>query len=312
MNPRKAVKTFVKTLPPIRGFLAERDALIAERNALREAHGMAPPGHFYSPIVSIEELSKDTARIFREANRVIPGVAMNEDGQLDLLSTFETYYPTMPFTETKSEGGRYCFDNSVFTYPDAIILHCMIRYLRPKRIVEVGSGFSSCATLDTNEKFFHNSIETTFIEPYPKLLESLITAEDRQRVTIIPLRLQDVDVELFERLERNDILFIDSTHVSKTGSDVNSLFFDILPALKPGVHVHIHDVFYPFEYPQEWVFGGRSWNELYLLHAFLQYNEKFKIVFMNNFMQQFHEARFRERMPLYLKNPGGSIWLRRE
>jgi Methyltransferase domain len=304
MYASKLVKTFFNKLPPIKELIAERDALV-------KANGIVPAGHFYSPVVSIDEVSKDASRVFRKATRVTPGIDMNEAEQLELLTAFEQYYPTMPFKQAKSQDARYYFDNPAFTFPDAIALHCMIRYLRPKKIVEVGSGFSSCATLDTNERFFKNAIETTFIEPYPKLLESLITAEDKARVAIIPNRLQDADLALFEQLQKDDILFIDSTHVSKAGSDVNCLFFDILPILNPGVYVHIHDVFYPFEYPQEWIFGGRSWNEIYVLRAFLQYNDKFKIVFMNSFMEKFHEARFRGRMPLFLKNPGGSIWLRR-
>jgi hypothetical protein len=99
--------------------------------------------------------------------------------------------------------------------------------------------------------------------------------------------------------------------VSKTGSDVNYLLLEVLPRLKTGVWIHFHDLFYPFEYPQDWVFGGRSWNEGYALRAFLQFNTSFRIEFMNTFLEHFHEARFAQRMPLCLRNPGGSLWLRR-
>ena len=105
------------------------------------------------------------------------------------------------------------------------------------------------------------------------------------------------------------ILFIDSTHVSKIGSDVNSLLFDILPKLNRGVYVHFHDVFYPFEYPQEWVYQGLAWNEAYILRAFLQHNDAFKIVFFNTYLELFYREKFENSMPLCLKNPGGSIWL---
>ena len=118
-----------------------------------------------------------------------------------------------------------------------------------------------------------------------------------------------MDLSVFDALSANDILFVDSTHVSKTGSDVNHLFFEILPRLASGVLVHLHDIFFPFEYPQDWVLGGRSWNEIYMLRAFLQYNNAFRIVFMNTFLEHFHESRFADRMPLCLKNRGGSIWL---
>ncbi len=130
----------------------------------------------------------------------------------------------MPFRAQKTAGMRYYFENPAYSYSDAILLHCMLRHVRPKRIIEIGSGFSSCATLDTNEIFFDNAIATTFIEPFPALLLSLITEEDRKRITIIPRRLQDVDLAEFAQLEAGDILFIDSTHVSKVNSDVNRIF----------------------------------------------------------------------------------------
>jgi hypothetical protein len=95
------------------------------------------------------------------------------------------------------------------------------------------------------------------------------------------------------------------------GSDVNFLFFNVLPILQDGVLIHFHDIFYPFEYPQDWIFEGRAWNEAYLLRAFLQYNSSFHIVFMNTFMEYFHEPIFQQEMPLCLKNTGGSIWIRK-
>jgi hypothetical protein len=98
---------------------------------------------------------------------------------------------------------------------------------------------------------------------------SLVTAEDRHRITVIPQRLQDVELSTFKALGPNDILFVDSTHVAKVNSDVNRLFFEILPALSTGVYVHIHDIFYPFEYPRQWIDHGRAWNEMYLLRTFL-------------------------------------------
>jgi hypothetical protein len=304
MTPRSMAASLFRRLPPVRRLIAQREALI-------KAHGFAPPGHYYSPIVSLTELASDQERIFGPAPRILPGIELNELDQLALLGQFEPYYASMPFPAQKTDGSRYYFENAAYTYSDAVMLHCMMRHLRPKQLVEIGSGYSSCAILDTNEACFDNSIALTFIEPYPQLLESVIMPSDRQRVTILPTRLQDVDPKVFAQLGENDILFIDSTHVSKTGSDVNWMFFEILPALRPGVHVHIHDIFYPFEYPKEWVTGGRSWNETYVLRAFLQYNDNFRIILMNTFLEYFHEPWFAEKMPLCLKNTGGSIWLRR-
>lgn len=304
MNPANLLNSALNRLPPVRALRDERDALL-------KAHGIAPPGHFYSPIVSIPEITRDQARVFAGFERSVPGIDMNEAGQLALLDEFITYYKELPFADARQPGRRYQFDNTAYSYSDAIMLYSMIRHAQPRTIVEVGSGHSSCAMLDTNELFFDNRIRTLFVEPYPQLLESLITADDRQRITLLPTRLQDVDSAVFTQLVAGDILFIDSTHVAKAGSDVNRLFFEVLPSLQPGVFVHIHDVFYPFEYPRSWVLGGRSWNELYLLRAFLQHNTTFKIVMMNTFMQHFHQELFREKLPLCLKNTGGSIWLQR-
>ena len=106
-------------------------------------------------------------------------------------------------------------------------------------------------------------------------------------------------------LEPNDILFVDSTHIAKTYGDVNSLFFDILPVLASGVFVHFHDIWHPFEYPKEAVYNGVVWNEIYILRAFLQYNDTFRIVAFNTFLEQFFPERFQKSMPMCLENKGG-------
>lgn len=289
--------------------LSERDQLLSERAHLRQEPEYYPPGHFHSPIPSLEEIKRDEAEIFRSPPRTIPGLDLHEPEQLALLNDFVHYYERMPFQPHKVDGLRYYYENPAYSYSDAIFLHCMIRHLKPRRIIEVGSGFSSCVTLDTNERFFDNSIEATFIDPYPERLKSFIKESDKGRIRIVPQRLQEVSLTPFETLEANDILFIDSTHVSKVNSDVNRIFFEILPALSPGVYIHFHDVFFPFEYPKRWIYEGRAWNEIYMLRTFLQYNNDFRIVLMNTFLEYFHEPFFREKMPLCLKNRGGSIWI---
>jgi hypothetical protein len=294
------MKSIARRLPKI-------GPLVAQYEDVRRAY--VPPGHFFSPIPSLTELKRDEARIFCPPTREIPGVDLREAEQLELLKVFCRYYADQPFTAKKKAGNRYYFENPSYSHSDAIMLHCMLRHLRPRRLIEVGSGYSSCVTLDTNEQFLGGAVELTFIEPFPELLYSLVNPEDKTRMQVHHSRLQEVELSLFDSLEANDILFIDSTHVSKTDSDVNRAFFEILPRLKPGVHIHFHDVFYPFEYPREWVFEGRAWNEQYLLRAFLQYNSSFRVVLMNTFVEYFHESFFRENMPLCLENRGGSIWL---
>jgi len=289
----------------------QRDEINAELIALKRNQGFVPAGHFYSPIPCFDEIKNDEKRIFGNIPQTVMGVELNDKEQLQLLHKFIDYYKDMPFQAEKQEGLRYYYENTAFSYSDGILLHCMIRDLKPRRIIEVGSGFSSCMILDTNELFFEDSITTTFIEPYPELLMSLVKDMDKSRIKTIPSRLQDVDLSEFDALHANDILFIDSTHVSKIDSDVNRIIFDILPRLSDGVYVHFHDIFFPFEYPKEWVFEGRAWNETYLLKAFLQFNKSFRIVLMNTYMENYHQPFFAENLPLCLKNPGGSIWIRK-
>jgi hypothetical protein len=164
--------------------------------------------------------------------------------------------------------------------------------------------------LDTADRWLPETA-FTFIDPDTSTLDALLRPGDRERATIVRAKLQDVPLTTFDSLEANDILFIDSTHVSKTGSDVNRIVFDILPRLAPGVHVHFHDVFYPFEYPKEWVYEGRAWNEDYILRAFLEFNDAFEIVLFGTWLARFHRELLGELMPLTLENPGGSLWLTR-
>ncbi|HTP30314.1 MAG TPA: class I SAM-dependent methyltransferase [Anaeromyxobacteraceae bacterium] len=322
---RQVARTLVARVPLLGQALVRHDALRRERDGLRKtveelrARGadqndtrqFVPPGHFYSAIPSLAEIRPRAPRLFGPPPRTLPGIDLREQQQLELLQAFQPLYNEQPFPETAAPPRRYCFQNDAYSYSDAIFLHCMIRHARPKRIIEVGSGYSSCVTLATNELFFNDAIACTFIEPYPDLLKSLLRPGDEGRITLLPHDAQTIDLAIFEQLEANDILFIDSTHVSKIGSDVNYLFFDVLPSLAAGVHVHVHDIFYPFEYPADWIFEGRAWTEAYLLRSFLTFNDAFEITFFNTFMERFHEAYFRDHMPLCLKNTGGSIWLRR-
>ena len=270
-----------------------------------------PPGHFYSPVPSLHEVATREDRIFVASPPGLPGIDLNVARQLELLEEFSAFSTTMPFTATPAEGMRYYFENENFRYGEAIVLYSMIRMLRPKRIVEVGSGYSSCATLDTSDRFFGGAIQCTFVEPHPELLLSLLHPGDDAQIDIVERLVQDVEMDVFTRLEPNDILFIDSSHVTKVGNDVNYLYLEVLPRLAPGVRVHIHDVPYPFEYPMDWVYGGRGWNEAYLLRAFLSFNSVYEIEFFNSYLAQFHSEAFHSYLPLAAGNPGSSIWLSR-
>lgn len=270
-----------------------------------------PPGHFYSPLPDIPAVLEEWPRIAASDPESIPGIDLREEAQLELLEGWDRFYKEQPFGETKPPGLRYGFENPSYSYSDAIFYHCMIRQFEPRRILEIGSGHTTCVALDTSDRFFGGAIRVTCVEPYPQLLKELLLPGDLERVELYPLRLQDIPLALFGSLQANDILFVDSTHVSKIGSDVNRILFDILPRVRPGVLIHFHDIFYPFEYPRDWIEEGRAWNEAYVLRAFLQFNEQFEIVVFNTFLEMRHRALFESRFPLCLRNTGGSLWLRR-
>jgi hypothetical protein len=269
-----------------------------------------PPGHFYSPIVDVDEVRRDKGRIF-DRQRDLAGIILNEVEQIRLVEEFGQFYPELPFEKSQSDKNLYYYDNPYYSYGDAIILACMLRQFKPKRFIEFGSGFSSCAVLDINRLFFRHKIICTFIDPNPERLQTLVSKYSTP-INIIKSRAQDIDLSDVSNLEHNDIVLIDSTHVTKAGSDVNFHLFDLLPRLSPGVLVHFHDIFYPFEYPEEWFFHeNRSFNENYILRAFLSGNSDYEIVFFNDFMRLKHLELVTKVMPLFQQNPGGSLWIRK-
>ncbi len=283
----------------------------AARQRSKQGGNAFAPGHYYSPLPDLDEVRRNEARLFDSFPRQLPGIDMREAAQLALLERFALLYPDIPFDDQPRPGLRFHYKNPAYGHSDAIMLHCMLRTLQPRRLVEVGCGYSSCVTLDTNEHFLHGQLQTTFIEPFPDLLRSLIKPADAAGSTILAQPLQEVDLDVFRQLGDNDVLFVDSTHVGKIGSDVNRLLFEVFPVLAPGVVIHLHDIFFPFEYPKRWLYEGRAWNEAYLLRAFLQYNRSFEVLLMNSFMSRFHRPFFVRSMPLCLRNPGASLWLRK-
>ncbi|GGB96692.1 class I SAM-dependent methyltransferase [Dyadobacter sediminis] len=275
-----------------------------------------PAGHYYSPIVSVQEIKRRESQIYPLPKNKMEGLELSENEQIALFTyCFDHYYKDLPFSENSSSKLRYYYNNKYFGHADATSLYFTIRHFKPRKIIEVGSGFSSAVMLDVNEHFCSNGIDLSFIEPYPDRLYSLLKDSERKNTNIIVSDLQDVDIRYFEQLEENDILFIDSTHVSKTGSDVNYLLFNILPVLKSGVIIHIHDIFYPFEYPKEWVIYGNGrfgWNEAYILRAFLTNQNQYKIIIFNDFMQSFHKQGILLNMSNYNQHGrGGSLYLRK-
>jgi hypothetical protein len=298
----------------IQSLAAERDELRqhCERLQAMLANVGYLPGHFYSPVVDVGDPHAAEAVRGRTRAPWPAGIAIDVERLTALMRRLAERHRHFPFPRHRDPAFRFCFDNPFFGCHDASVLFSMLLEFRPRRVIEVGCGYSSCLMLDTNERFFNGSLDITLIDPALGELGDLWGERGPGTARLLSDQVQNVSPEVFESLEENDILFIDSSHVSKTGSDVNYFLFQILPVLKPGVLIHVHDILYPFEYPEEWVLKDkRSWNEAYALHAFLQYNSAFEIVYWNNFVWHRLREDLAGLMPLCLENEGGSIWLRR-
>jgi hypothetical protein len=271
----------------------------------------APPGHFYSPHPSLLDLEAGGYSAAVDSSEVTVGIELNLAAQLTFFTEAARAAPRGPWHAEHRAGLRHYYSNDFFRFGDSNSVYHMASKFRPARIIEIGSGFSTACWLDSIDALgLRTSIAC--IEPHPNRLFQLCSTDDlSSRIKLHKQPLQAMPGEMFEQLERNDILFIDSTHVSKCNSDVNCLFFSILPRLKPGVVVHFHDIFWPFEYPLGWYREGRTWNEAYLLRAFLQFNAAFEILRFNSCLAQKFPDELAEYDPRYVSDGGGSIWLLR-
>jgi hypothetical protein len=284
-----------------------RDRLSHAWRDLRYAHrhgvlNVMPPGHYHSPIPAIDEVP-DSVFAHRDE---LPGIDFRVDEQLALAKELAAYLPDMPFQDHDVDGLRYRLSNPFFDRRDGLVYHCLLRHWRPSRIIEVGSGYSTALALDTAEHFPAVSPMITAIDPNPERLKSLVRPADR--LEIIEAQVQDVDVALFDTLGPGDILFIDSSHVTKVGSDVNRLFLEVLPRLTKGVRVHVHDMFYP-DYPRAFVRGGMHWNEAYLVRALLIGNSHLRVVWWNAYLAATRQAEVAAILPGWGERPCSSLWL---
>jgi len=283
------------------------------RDLLRqiESQGAFPAGHYYSPIPDKDEVvAYNNSR--KPQLEELPGIRINNDQQFRILNQYARYYEDLPFPEKQKQQSRYYYDNSFFLYSDAIFLYSFLRMHKPRRIIEIGSGFSSAVFLDTIDRIYSEPPDITFIEPDPVRLKQLLHSKEDMHFRVIEGKIQDIKFDIFSSLGAGDLLFIDSSHVVKCGSDLHILFNDILPRLSDRVFVHFHDIFYPFDYPPEWLEQGRYWNENYFLRAFLSYNAEWEIYFFNSYVALAFNDFIREKMPLCIKDSGGSIYIQRK
>ena len=266
-------------------------------------HGFhVTPVHFYEPIPDTQSLHET---LWSEPSELV-GIDMNESMQLDLLrnhfSKFRGEYETV--SAEPPAGQLWPFRGT-----DVLIAYCMVRHFQPRRIIEVGSGFSSLVLGQAAAK--NKSSALICIDPFPG--ELLRNASIPALQSLIETKVQDLDVEFFSQLDPGDILFIDSSHAVKIGGDVNYLFLEVLPRLNPGVIVHVHDIFFPFEYRRHWVLDEfRFWTEQYLLQAFLTFNSEFEVLLANYYLSRYHKEHLRAAFPDLPRWIGGSFWMRRK
>jgi hypothetical protein len=273
-----------------------------------------PPGHYYSPIPDLAEIEAHRQDYFRDGRENLPGISLDVGTQLstvrELARYASDYHPAVDHSQAAITSERYFLANGFFESLDAFALYGMLRWLSPRQIFEVGSGFSSALILDVSARFLATRPSLTFVDPEPQRLMNLLRPQDLQVATVIAGPVQQLDPSRFDQLGPNDILFVDSSHVSKIGSDVNFLVFEVLPRLASGVVVHIHDIFWPFEYPEPWFAAGRCWNELYLVRALLSAGMRYEMLHFNSYLFQCHRAALGVYPSWATSSSGASLWLR--
>lgn len=287
------------------------------KNELKNDEGttrdaLFPAGHFYSPVVDTIDISSRQDNIWPPNPPELPGIDFNARLQLEFLERdIGLTGSAFDYPETQAEvdsDAKFFLENGLFSGLDARALFAILLKLRPRRMIEVGSGFSSLLSADVNHRFLGDAMDFTCIEPYPRdFLRKPIPGLSR----VLENKVESLPLDLFGELDDGDILFIDSSHVSKTGSDVNYLYFQVLPRLRPGVFIHIHDIFFPYDYPKQWVIEeNRSWNEQYVLQAMLMHSYSFQVVFGSAYAHYVFPKKVMDVANGELLG-GGSFWIRK-
>lgn len=263
--------------------------------------------HYYQPMVNPKKDLKNSL----STNRDLPGINFNVDEQLRLLSNFKYNEELIKFPIKKGKNLEFYYDNGSYCSGDAEYLYNIIRHFKPNRIIEIGSGKSTlmaCNAIKKNQS--ENSeynCKITCIEPYEQpWLQEL-------EVDLVRELVENIDVSFFQKLQENDILFIDSSHIIRPQGDVLFEFLELLPNLNTGVIIHVHDIFTPKDYLEHWIIKDHLlWNEQYLLEAFLTYNSEFRIIGALNFLSHNYRKEFEEKCPIFAKQTGrepGAFWM---
>lgn len=267
--------------------------------------------HFYQPIPNLQEIMTYAGK-----ERPLDSIDWHLDKQVEIVKyLLEKYCLEFNKKEVVSAFG-YSEDTSALISGDAEFLYAMVREKKPSRVIEIGSGGSTkiiAAALKMN--FLENSQtpQLISIEPYPQdFLKNFVNvSKDFLEFSLLTQKVEAVDLSIFESLQTNDILFVDSSHVFKPGSDVEFEFLQVYPRLQTGVLVHIHDIFFPYDYPIEWnLKESRYWNEQYFLETFLQFNEKFQTLTSLSMVSHYKNSVFLDNIDAYNETRlPGSFWM---
>ncbi len=245
------------------------------------------------------EAFEQAGGLTRPAYALSPG--MDGFNIAQLAEEFQTHAAALDALKDPSRNQTgYQTGNGYYDSPDADALYLMVRRFQPKRVIEVGCGNS---TRVTRQAIIDGGLETkiTAVDPFPRADIAHVVDHFEQK------RLEEVDPALFETLDSGDILFIDSSHVVRMSNDVAHLFCRIIPALKPGVVIHVHDVFLPFEYPKRFFYDCPGWGEQYMLHALLQ-SDRYSMLWPGYFLQQTRPDAV-ESLPFLAEGRAQSIWV---
>jgi predicted O-methyltransferase YrrM len=269
------------------------------------------PLRFDTPVPDTRDLSRQGAMF--EARHPMTGIAIDLDRQLRFVE--QTVCPWERAYASAGEG-RFGLDESLmvsYAPVNALTLYAVVRTFRPKRMVEVGSGMSTrvaAAAFRANAADGARA-EYTVFDPYA----NADLQRDCPEATIVPKKVEEIGLEPFLELDAGDILFIDSSHTVKIFGDVNFLFLTVLPRLRPGVIIHVHDIFFPRDYlPHHFFRSGvrQFWQEQYLLHAFLMFNEAFEILVSWSYLHFEAAGKVRTLFPWYHSSRcPSSFWMRR-
>ncbi len=278
--------------------------------AWQEAGVTILPNHYYSPVPDLNRLPPGAL----EARFPLHGIEMHDEAQLAFLKTLKAYageYDAFAGRTQPLTDGRW-YLGGPFARPDADSAYAMVRHLKPKRIIEIGSGFSTLAMSEAclKNKAEGHPVEFISIDPYPSYVLSHKPAGLTRHIAE---PLESLPLALFEGLGENDILFIDSTHIIRPGSDVEYEYFHLIPKVGTGAWVHVHDIFLPKPYPPNWITEEHIfWNEQHLLAAFLAFNKSFTVTLALNFLCDKYPDAIRDTFQAMAPTPqAGSFWFKR-